>query len=271
VALPKKAASVLRYAIALGSRDLALRKELGLTKTALAKAAGISVRSLGRYLSGERQPPIDARLGLMVAAEDAEINLKDKFKREAKEQGLEYVEGPLPARVSRYKRPKSPLLTTYERSEIIEVDTFGMDEETFLQLVRNYWQSLRRTGKDWNIRLLVEVEVQQYFGRDGPADREIKKSLRGRDFVPIWIPPKPFIFVSNSRDYREATASDMIEELKGHLTAVRNRYGTSYLGRLPTDGGFLKVAFIPYKWGDDESKRRKRGGNRLHKKQGKQR
>lgn len=276
VAIPKKAATLLRYAIAVGSRDKALRKELGLTKSALAKAAGISVRSLDRYLSGERQPPIDARLGLMVAAEDAEINMREKFKAEAREQGLQYVSGPLPTRMTRYKRPKSPLLSPLERSEIIEVDTFGMDEETFTQLIRNYWTALRATGQQWNIRLLVEVEITEYFGASGPMDRDIRNSLRGRRFVPIWIPPKPFIFVSNSADWRAATADDMIDELKGHLAVAQNKQGTGYLyrdgdsvkSRLPTTGGFLKVAFIPYKWGDDGKRKR---GNRLHKKQGKRR
>lgn len=272
MALNRQSAAVLRYAIAQGAADKKLRSELSISKAALAKAAGISPRSLGRYLSGERKPPADVHLRLMSVAQDVRAELSAKFRAEAKAAELPYPATKIPVRVARYKRASS-FLPTVGRSEIIEVDTRGMDESEFLDLLRTYHRELSTTGRNWDIRLLVKVKVTDYFGEDGPQNEEVKASLRGRSYVPIWVPPAPFIFVRAKGSFKDADADEMIRLLRETLNAPGSARRKSYIGRLPSEGGFLKVAFIPYKT-DDERKQAKRKRGRsaaLGKKRGRRR
>ena len=259
MAINKLSAAILRYGIAQGTRDKALRRDLGLSKTALARSIGISVRSLDRYLKGDRKPPSDVHLRLMSVAMDTRDAMRERFAAEARAQKLAYPPSRIPARVGRYKRPPSPLTGPVSVSEIIEVDTEGMDESDFLTLLREYFYALKATGKSWDVRLLVNVEVIEYFGDDGPSDESVADSLRGRRFVPIWLPPKPYIsFVRASGSLKARDFESTIEDLKGNLATSRNKYNETYAGRLPSEGGFLKVAFVPYMQRDDAKRKRSR-------------
>lgn len=252
----------MRYALAQGKSDRALRRDLSLTKTAIAKAAGISPRSLDRYLKGERKPSPEIHLRIMVAAEDLRSELRARFKAEAKAQGLSYPVQNFPVRIGRYKRAPSPLIGEISRSEIIEVETEGLDESDFLALLREYFNALRETGRSWDIRLLVRVQVADYFGPEGPSDPAVKQTLRGRRFVPIWIPPKPFVFIRRTGFLAARDFDSVLEDLRGSLevpnTTRNGRVVPSYAGRIPSEGGFMKVAFIPYATNDDGKPKRKR-------------
>jgi hypothetical protein len=193
----------------------------------------------------------------MSVAQDVRDELRGRFAGEAKAQGLPYPQTAVPTRVSRYKRPPDPLLAT-SRSEIIELDTEGMDEDAFRDLLRVWFNYLKRSGRAYDIRLLVEVDIEEYFGEDGPDDPSVKSTLRGRKKVPLWIPPTRFWFARSRGDLAPAEFDDWYELFKGHVALTENKYGESYAGRLG-QSGVIKVALIPYQWGDiDEPVKRSR-------------
>jgi len=255
-------AATLRYAIAQGRRDHALRKELGLSKAALARSMGISPRSLGRYLSGERRPPADVHLRMMDAGYEVRSRLLERFEREARAEKLPYPSTIVPPRVQRFR-------VAGEVSGIIEIDTEGLDESEFFELLKSWHNALSREGRPYDIRLLIEVDVAEYF-KDDPEDDDVRASIRNRARVPIWIPPRTFIrgreihrqnlpiFVPRPKsDLAKAPFEYIYEMLKDYLATAMNKYGESYAGRLG-NSGVVKVALIPYRVGGDYGKRRRK-------------
>lgn len=263
-----RTARALRYLIAQGATDRSLRSALTLTKASIAREAGISPRSLDRYLSGERQPPDDVSLRLQVVAQDRLAAASAEFREEAKRERVPYkTVDKLPLRSSRYKRPKKVSAGAFEESEIILVDTKGLDNSEVAELLREYWSMLAATDRDWNVRLLVNVSVVDYFGPKGPANADVKKSIGGRSFTPMWIPPAPFLFVTQrgSRSVKGGRISRIkYPSADAAISALNDVIGYSYAGRIPQEFAFLKVAFIPIRAYDGKPHRKaqKRRGKR---------
>lgn len=258
----------LRYLIAQGSADHKLRDDLALTKKQIAAEAGISVASLNRYLSGERSPSADVNLRLQVIAHDRIAEATAEFKAEAERQGITYkrVRG-LPIRTQRYKRPRRLTRDEFLPSQIIIVDVKGLDNAEVADVVRSYWETLHDSGLDWNIRFLVHVSVKEYFGAQGPSNKDIRDSIGKRRYMPMWIPPAPFVFVTQkgARTVRGGRVTRIkYPSADAVLGALNDFFGHSYADRIPSDFAFLKIAFIPITplTDDRRTREQKRRGKR---------
>lgn len=265
----RQTGAILRYALAQGTRDKALRRDLGLSKAAVARSIGISPRSLDRYLKGERRPPAEVHLRMMDAAAELRGELRERFERQAKAEGLPYPSSIVPPRVSRFE-----MAGTFggprEKTGIIEVDTEGLEESEFFELLKSWHNSLSREGRPYDIRFLIDVDVAEYFSDDDPLDDDVRGSLKNRKRVPIWIPPRSFIrgrevirknlpiFVARpNSDMARAPFEYIYENLKDYLATAVNKYGQSYAGRLG-NSGVVKVALIPFRLGGDYGKRKRK-------------
>lgn len=231
-----------------------VRRALGLSQRRLARELGISARSLMRYIKGERKPSESVALRLQVAAEDIAPSVEEYATERAARDRVPVV--PVkraPVLAHRYKRAPS-LIGPTEESEIVLVDVKGLSNVEVGEIVTSYWRELSKTGRDWNIRFLLRVSVEEYFEGEKPDNEEIRRSIRGRSHISLWIPPQHFAFVRRrGRDISSivhfSRSSDVLEYLNERLAG--------YANRVPEDFGFEKIAFIPYRT-DTDGKRKRR-------------
>lgn len=248
--------ALLRFALA----DDAARSALGLSQRKLAAEIGISPRSLMRYLRGERAMPEAVGLRLTVKAEDVAPDLQAMLAAKARKDEVPAPKGTrAPVAAHRYVPPKSPI-TGERRSEIVIVNTEGLTNAEVGEIVIAYWRELSQTGTDWNIRFLVRVNVDDYFDGEEPEKPDVRKSIKGRTHVNLWVPPQHFSFVRRrARDVGSMVHFRRPSDVLGYL----NEYlQSNYAGRLPADFIFQKIAFIPYRTGKDGKRFQKRRGKR---------
>lgn len=244
----------------LALSDEAVRKAVGLSQRAVARELGISARSLMRYLRGERRPPEAIALRLQVLAEDRAPEIESALQARAeRDEVIRPDVRKVPVAAHRYQRPPS-LIGPSERSEIIVVNVKGLNPSEVGEIVKAYWRELRRTQTDWNIRFQINVSVASYFDGERPYDPHVRKSIRGRSRISLWIPPQHFAFVRRRGRHIESIvdfrrSSDVLEYLNERLS--------EYASRIADDFAFERIAFIPLRTGTDgKRKYQKRRGKR---------
>jgi len=210
-----------------------------------------------RYLRGERKPPESVALRLRVLEEDTLPELRELLAQRAASDRVPAPPARVPVAAHRYRRPPS-VIGVREESEIVIVDVSGLTNEEVANVVRQYWTLLRKSGQEWNIRFLVNIAVQEYFGGQ-PDDPAVARSFKRRKSASIWIPPQHFAFVRGRRTSSIAGSIRSATEILEYLNEV---LGTNYAGRLKDEFTFSKIAFIPVKPASDGKRYQKRKGKR---------
>lgn len=244
--------ALLRYLIAQGKADKQIRSELGLTVTALAKAAGTSPRSLRRYLSGERKPPESVALRMSVLSEDLRVEARAFFQEESLGDQVPFREvGGVPLRSQRYQRPQS-LTGSQQESGIILFDTDGLANSEIVPVLKSLFEYCRKAGGSWDVRFMIEVDVQQYFGDDGPANDDMAVSICDRKTMYLWVPPEPITFVrprgvSAVRGGADGVIETINARMKQRYLTVVDKVTQRFESRIPADFAFKRIALIPYR------------------------
>lgn len=240
----------LHYLLALSGRDAGLRAALGdLTQARAARAAGVSRRTLMRYLRGERTPPDTVGARLIDLAENLRAEAHAYFKERAVAQRVPYQgTSRKPLSVQRYARPMI-VAGAPEPSRIIVVDVNGLTNARVAEILVEYWRHLKTTNESWDLRLQANIERQTYFGervRD-IQDRSLRRYVARTASVELWLPPQPFVFVRprSRRGVRFLNYPNARAMLGALNESMYHPIHGDYRDRLPEEFTFSRLAFIP--------------------------
>lgn len=252
--------------LAQSQRDASLRAVVGLSQRKASAVAGISTRSLMRYLSGERVPPAHIGARLIDLGQQARADAAPYLRARAHAQQVPYVDRrDIPLSVQRYERPRV-VDGAPEPSRVIVVDVAGMSNAQVASVLVDYWHRLGETNDAWDLRLQANVEKINYFGEkpEDIQDSSLRKYVARKSSVELWLPPQRFLFTrprsrSGVRYMRYPSASAMLSALNDSM--YHQKHG-DYRHRLPADFSFSKIAFIPTSAPSRVKRYQKRKGKR---------